>query len=65
MKNKTLSIVSVVLSICCALLGVIGGVIGLCKYETKSTGWILSLVAVCVGGFNMALGLMLSLAGIL
>jgi hypothetical membrane protein len=53
MKSKTLAICSIVFALLIAIVGLILGLIGVYKYENKSTGWILSLVGVILAAANM------------
>lgn len=53
MKSKTLAICSIVFALLIAVVGLILGLIGVYKYENKSTGWTLSLIGVILASANM------------
>lgn len=63
--NKSSSFVMAIIGLAMApivaVVGLIIGIIGLCHYEKKSTGWIISLVATSVAATNMVIGLILAL----
>lgn len=39
--------------VCCAPVGVVLGIIGINKYPRSSAGWIMSLIALIVGGLSI------------
>lgn len=60
-NKKTLGVCSIVFAVLFALVGIILGVIGICRYPIKSTGWWLSIVGLSLGTLNSAIGLILQL----
>jgi hypothetical protein len=60
-NKKALGVCSIVFAILIALIGIILGIIGICRYPVKSTGWWLSIIGLSLGVMNSAIGLILQL----
>lgn len=60
-SSFVMAIIGLAMAPIIAIVGLIIGIIGLCHYEKRSTGWIVSLVATSVAATNMFIGLLLAL----
>ena len=60
-NKKTLGVCSIVFAVLLALIGVILGIIGICRYPVKSTGWWLSIIGLSLGAMNSVIGFILQL----
>ena len=60
-NKKTLGVCSIVFAVLIALVGIILGIIGICRYPVKSTGWWLSIIGLSLGVMNSTIGLILQL----
>lgn len=56
-SGVVLGILSVVCSVFCLPVGIILGIIGLCKYPAKSTGKLLSIIGLAIGGLIIAISI--------
>ena len=60
-NKKTLGVCSIVFAVLIALVGIVLGIIGICRYPIKSTGWWLSIIGLALGVMNSAIGFILQL----
>jgi ABC-type antimicrobial peptide transport system permease subunit len=57
--KKLLGTCSIIFSLIIAITGIILGIIGICRYPKKSTGWWLSMIGLSLGALNFVIGLLL------
>lgn len=60
-NKKTLGVCSIVFAVLFALIGIILGIIGICRYPVKSTGWWLSIIGLSLGSMNSVIGFIMQL----
>lgn len=61
MKNK-IAIIAIISAILVAPIGLVLGIIGICRYPKKGDGWWLSVVATSLAALNWGTGILLWLA---
>lgn len=62
MNKKKLAIIAILAAVLIAPLGLILGIIGVCKYPRKTDGWWLSIVAASLATLNWGTGILLWMA---